>query len=173
MQVNCLCLLCTSRWLLENVDKFLQASILTLGSLPAVSCLLSIRRPLRSLSPSRSPSGGPHSSHTIQNPIGIEAHATRHPGWRERSGHSHTFQRVMMDTGHPFFLSFFFNPQSQEGGSQGDPMNTSPAWLTLLWVGWSCHHWGWATSERYKELSGAEGCSPPRRAPVYRKGLQK
>lgn len=32
----------------------------------------------------------------------------------------------------------FFNPQSQEGGRQGDPMNTSPAWLTLLWAGGSC-----------------------------------
>ena len=27
----------------------------------------------------------------------------------------------MVDTGHPYFLPFFFNPQSQEGGSQGDP----------------------------------------------------
>ena len=92
IQANCLCLLCASRWLLENVDKFPQTSILTLGSLPAVSCLLSIRRPLRSLSPSRSPSGGPHSSYTIQNPIGID-HGTRHLGWRERrSGHSHLLE---------------------------------------------------------------------------------
>ena len=184
IQANCLCLLCASRWLLANVGKSPQTSILTLGSLPAVSCLLSIRRPLRSLPPSRYPSGDPHSSHTIWNPIRIEEQAARYRGWREREGVGipTPLRESWWTLGTPTSCHFFLSTVSGRWKPRGPP------WTPVL-RGWpyceqdghamegittQClHHWGWTTSERYRELSGAEGCSPLHDGPRLKKGLQK